>query len=291
MKKEAVITIFEEQKKCVAEYQLTSDLFAGKVFEDLGAAQELCRILLQDDDIILQSVRTQYVLRNLENHSVELDILAEDIAGNLIDIEIQMYREKAPFKRSRYYQSGIDMSILEKGKPYYMLPDVTIIYLTKEDFIGGKKGCYNIDRKSDGEEMTICLGNGLHEKYYNLEFPTDDIRVNELLHYFQHSEPFYETAYFPRIVERVSYYKTEKEGVAIMCEIADRIRREGREEGRMIGRMEGKIEDILELLEELGKIPQWMTARICQETDQEQLRKWHKCAAKASNIEEFLHNL
>ena len=32
--------------------------------------------------------------------------------------------------------------------------------------------------------MTICLGNGLHEKYYNLEFPTDDIRVNELLHYF-----------------------------------------------------------------------------------------------------------
>lgn len=120
---------------------------------------------------------------------------------------------------------------------------------------------------------------------------TVDIRVNELLHYFQHSEPFYETAYFPRIVERVSYYKTEKEGVAIMCEIADRIRREGREEGRIIGRMEGKIEDILELLEELGKIPQWMTARIRQETDQEQLRKWHKCAAKASNIEEFLHNL
>ena len=103
MKKETVIETFEEQKMSVAKYQLTSDLFAGKVFEDLEAAQELCRILMQNDRIILRSVRTQYVIQNLENHSVVLDIFAEEQQGNLIDIEIQMYREKAPFKRSRYY--------------------------------------------------------------------------------------------------------------------------------------------------------------------------------------------
>lgn len=28
--------------------KLTSELFAGKVFEDLSACQELCRILMQD---------------------------------------------------------------------------------------------------------------------------------------------------------------------------------------------------------------------------------------------------
>lgn len=283
LKKETVIETFEEQKMSVAKYQLTSDLFAGKVFEDLEAAQELCRILMQNDRIILRSVRTQYVIQNLENHSVVLDIFAEEQQGNLIDIEIQMYREKAPFKRSRYYQSSIDMSILEKGKPYHTLPDVTIIYLTKEDFIGERKGFYNIDRKSGGQEVTMCLENGFHEKYYNLEYPVDDMRINELLHYFQHSEPFYKTENFPRIVERVSYLKTKKEGVALMCEITDRIRREGREEGRIIG----KVEDILELLEELGKIPQWIAARIGQETDPEQLRKWHKCAAKASDMAEF----
>lgn len=287
MKEETVIETFEEQKMSVAKYQLTSDLFAGKVFEDLEAAQELCRILMQNDGIILRSVRTQYAIRNLENHSVVLDIFAEEQQGNLIDIEIQMYREKAPFKRSRYYQSSIDMSILEKGKPYHALPDVTIIYLTKEDFIGERKGFYNIDRKSGGQEVTMCLGNGFHEKYYNLEYPVDDMRINELLHYFQHSEPFYETENFPKIVERVSYLKTKREGVALMCEITDRIRREGREEGRIIGRIEGKVEDILELLDEMGKIPQWIAVRIGQETDPEQLRKWHKCAAKASDMAEF----
>ena len=282
---------YEEKRKRVSEYQLTSDLFAGKVFEDLKASQELCRILLQNDSIILRSVKTQYVIRNLGNHSVELDILAEDIQGNYINIEIQMYRETAPFKRTRYYQSGIDMSILEKGKPYQSMPDVTLIYLTKEDFIGDKRGCYNICRKPDGQDVTMCLENGLHEKYYNLEYPTDDMRVNELLRYFRHSDPLYKTRNFPRIVERVRFFKMKEEGVTIMCEIADRIRREGkeegREEGRILGRLEGKADDILELLEDFGQIPQRIVHRIRQETDMERLGKWHKCAARVSSIAEF----
>ena len=37
-----------------------------------------------------------------------------------------------------------------------------------------------------------------------------------------------------------------------MCEIADRIR----EEGKSVGRLESRIEDILELLEDLGQVPQ-----------------------------------
>ncbi len=292
---ETAIETFEEQKKRAAEYQLTSDLFAGKVFEDLGAAQELCRILLQNDRLVLRSVKSQYVIRNLEKHSIELDILAEDVCGNFINVEIQMYREKAPFKRSRYYRSGIDMSILEKGKPYYRLPDVTVIYLTKEDFIGDKRGCYTICRKLEGRDATMSLDNGLHEKYYNLEYPTGDMRVNELLKYFRNSEPDYKTENFPRIVERVRYFKLKKEGVAIMCEIADRIRNEGKEEGRIegqvIGRIEGKIEDILELLADLGNISQSIAGRIRQETDPEQLNRWLKCAAKSSSMAEFEENV
>ena len=35
---------YEEKRKRAAEYHLSSDLFVGKVFEDLNASQELCRI-------------------------------------------------------------------------------------------------------------------------------------------------------------------------------------------------------------------------------------------------------
>ncbi len=75
--------------------------------------------------------------------------------------------------------------------------------------------------------------------------------------------------------------------MTIMCEIADRIRREGREEGRSLGRLAIKIVDILELLEDFGQIPQRILLRIRQETDMELLGKWHKCAARASRIAEF----
>ena len=283
MENKSTIETYEDKKQRTAVFNLTSDLFAGKVFEDIGACQELCRILLQDEAIVLKSVKTQYVIRNLENHSVELDILAEEISGNLINVELQMYKEPAPFKRTRYYLSSIDMSILEKGTPYYNLPDVTAVYITKEDFIGGKRGHYDRNISADGQKMTALLDNGQYENYFNLEYPTDDEKINELLEYIKNSDPFYQTENFPRIVERVKYFKVQKEGVTIMCEIADRIRQEGKEAGII----QGKIEDILELLAELGNIPKQLIQRISKETNSEVLSKWHKYAAKASSFAEF----
>lgn len=279
MENKNTIETYEDQKQRTAVFHLTSDLFAGKVFEDIGACQELCRILLKDEHIILRNVKTQYVIRNLEKHSVELDILAEETSGNLINVELQMYQESAPLKRTRYYLSSIDMSILEKGRPYYELPDVTVIYITREDFIGGKRGHYERNRLADDQEITARLDNGQYENYFNLEYPTDDATINELLEYFKNSDPFYQTENFPRIVERVNYFKIQKEGVTIMCEIADRIRQEGL--------IEGKIESILELLEELGAIPKQLMRRIRQETNSEVLNRWVKCAAKASSFAEF----
>lgn len=159
-KKKTVIDTYEDKRKRISDFNLVSDLFAGKVFEDIEACQELCRILLQNDNIIIKKAKTQYIIKNLENHSVSLDIFVEDSIGSLINIEIQMYKEPAPLKRSRYYMSSIDTSILEKGIPYHQLPDVTMIYITKEDFIGGKLGYYNICRKSDEHNRDMCLDNG-----------------------------------------------------------------------------------------------------------------------------------
>ena len=196
MENKRTIETYEDQKQRTAVFNLTSDLFAGKVFEDIGACQELCRILLKDEHIALRNVKTQYVIRNLENHSVELDILAEEISGNLINVELQMYKEPAPFKRTRYYLSSIDMSILEKGRPYYELPDVTIVYISQEDFIGGKRGYYVKNRSEDDLEIPVCPDNGQYENYFNLEYPTDDVKINELLRYLKNSDPFFRRKIF-----------------------------------------------------------------------------------------------
>ena len=297
VKEKTVLEAYEGKRELVQEFNLISDLFAGKVFEDIDACRELCGILLRDRTIILQSVRTQYVIRNLETHSMELDILAERDNGDVIGVEIQMYGEDAPLKRTRYYLSGIDMSILEKGRDYAELPGVTMVYLTKEDFIGNGRGYYLIERSTDDgknpagtfrlEKEVVKVSNGIEERYYNLEHPTGDKQIDELLAYFTNSDPYYKTETFPRIVERVKYFKVHKEGVNIMCAIADRIR----EEGKSVGRLESRIEDILELLEEFGKVPKRITERINEQDSMEVLRRWHKSAARAASIAEFEANM
>lgn len=276
----AMMETYEQRRKRIQEFNLTSDLLAGKVFEDLAACQELCRILMQKPDLQLRDVKTQYVIRNLESHSVQLDILAEAVAGDLINVELQMYKEKMPLRRSRYYTACIDMSILNKGKEYTELPYVTILYITKGDFIGGKKGFYQVRKIAEGKTAAaIDVDNGVCEKYFNLKYTTGYEKINELLRYLKKSDPFYRTDEFPRIVERVNFYKVQRKGVNIMCEIADRIRQEGK--------IEGKIEDILELLAELGKTPVRIVQRVRQETDLKVLGRWLRCAASASSLSEF----
>ena len=49
MENKSTIETYEDQKQRTSVFNLTSDLFAGKVFEDVGTCQELCRILLKDE--------------------------------------------------------------------------------------------------------------------------------------------------------------------------------------------------------------------------------------------------
>ena len=93
------------------------------------------------------------------------------------------------------------------------------------------------------------------------------------------------------LAERVRHFKVHKKGVNVMCEIADRIRNEGREEGKSVGRLESKIEDILELLEEFGKVPQRIVDLIRAEDNLGVLSRWHKSAARATSITEFESNM
>ena len=53
------------------------------------------------------------------------------------------------------------------------------------------------------------------------------------------------------------------------------------------GKIEGKVEDILELLEDMGEVSETLKKRIMEQKDLEQLRIWHKLAARAQSIEEF----
>lgn len=53
------------------------------------------------------------------------------------------------------------------------------------------------------------------------------------------------------------------------------------------GKTEGKAECIIELLEEVGEVPDTLKSLIMRQTNLETLSQWHKLAAKAQSIEDF----
>ena len=57
------------------------------------------------------------------------------------------------------------------------------------------------------------------------------------------------------------------------------------------GVVTGKSQSVMELLEDLGTVPDEIKEKILSERNSEILSRWHKAAAKADSIEEFLRKM
>ena len=69
------------------------------------------------------------------------------------------------------------------------------------------------------------------------------------------------------------------------------VRKDEYEKGHQEGVIAGKAEDILELLEDIGTIPEEVRERIHNEKDIKVLNSWLKLAAKAESIDEFVSKM
>ncbi len=59
------------------------------------------------------------------------------------------------------------------------------------------------------------------------------------------------------------------------------------QETRRISKAEGKAEFILELLEDIGTVPEDVRTRILKEKNTNILSQWHRAAARAESAEQF----
>lgn len=232
---------YEERRERVSRFNLTSDIFFCKVMEDQAACEELVWILTKEK-MKVKEVKTQYSIRNIENHSVVLDVLAESEDGRMVNVEIHLQEDEDHVRRVRYYLGSIDVSFLEKGNPFEALPEIYLIYITEVDFIGKNQGIYRVERML--KDCGAALDNGVHEMYVNLQSEAAEQDQKELLRYLKATRREHETGAFPRLASRVRMLKEKREGVEIMCDVFGDIleleRKEAREEGLAEGKAEGK---------------------------------------------------
>ena len=70
-------------------------------------------------------------------------------------------------------------------------------------------------------------------------------------------------------------------------EMLDEEKAEGKAEGKVEGKVEGKAEDIIDLLSDLGIVPEKLRKKILEEKDLDVLRFYLKNAAAAKSIPEY----
>ena len=68
-----------------------------------------------------------------EYKGVRLDVYAKDENNTRYNVEMQVLKQPALGRRSRYYQSHMDMDLLVKGCEYAELPDSYVIFLCDFD--------------------------------------------------------------------------------------------------------------------------------------------------------------
>ena len=183
-------------RKTVDELTFTDDGMFQAVLREPEICAELIERLLH---ISVKTVKYPKLEKKIAPYyttkGVRLDVYLKD-DDKIIDIEIQSYPQEALGKRTRYYQSMIDIDSLMKGQDYTDLKDSYILFICKEDPFRDDDGktfglpCYsfrniceeNVDVKLNDKSIKVIYNASAYEK-------EADEKIRNLLHFISTNEP------------------------------------------------------------------------------------------------------
>lgn len=126
---------------------------------------------------------------------VRLDVYLKD-KDKVIDIELQSYTQRALGKRTRYYQSMIDMDSLMKGDDYPELKESYILFICKRDpFMDRNKKPFGLPRYTFrnvcSENNSVNLDDKSVKVVYNANAykKEKDQRIRALLQFVKTNKP------------------------------------------------------------------------------------------------------
>ena len=123
-----------------------------RVMENIDICKTLLNIVLHDKTGTITDIQLQKTVADAGSaKGVRFDVWAKDCNGAVYDVEMQAINKDDLAKRIRYYQSAIDVSVLDKNRPYEDLPDSFIIFFCTFDYIGKDLPVYSF--------KTICTEN------------------------------------------------------------------------------------------------------------------------------------
>jgi len=165
------------------ELNLTSRFLFDEVMEDPQAQQDMLSIIFGREIPVLQQNETEkeFRLSPLIRY-VRMDIFSVDEEENIYNTEMQDKKRNDLVKRSRYYQSLMDTSLLEPGIPNYNhLNQTYLIMIMTFDLFGYGKYRYTFAPRC--EEVPECtLEDGAVRIFLNTRGENREEVSEELIH-------------------------------------------------------------------------------------------------------------
>ena len=202
--------------------------------------QRFCKRLIEKLGIRVKSIAypeaEKTLSANIASKDIRLDLYVETDAETVLDIEMQTTGRKSEWlpKRTRYYQSMIDVNIVVKGDSYTELKTAFVIFICTFDPFGEGRRIYTF-RNRCVEREGLELGDGTTKMFLNTKGTVGEVDedIKKFLAYVDGYAPEDEfTNDIAQEVEKVKLHKeTRLEYMTLMMELKQQ-RREGQEEER-----------------------------------------------------------
>lgn len=232
--------------KLLSDLTLMDRFLFACAMEDPVILQTVLEIILNKDIHLMEQGQTEKELRTTPwLRSVRLDVISMDYEDNIYNAEVQKKNTGNLAKRSRFYQSLIDSSLLAPGEiDFNKMPAAYLIMIAPFDLFGKGKYCYTFQMKCR-EAEDLWLEDGATRIFLNTRGQNPEEvspALVELLQYFENTNDEAAarctSSQIRELHRRVSQIKSsEKIGVKYMQEWEERAyelqeaRAEGMERG------------------------------------------------------------
>ena len=191
--------------------------------------------------------REKSMVYHPEYKGVRLDVYAKDEKNTRYNIEMQVARKPALGRRSRYYQSQMDMEMLLAGHEYKELPNSYVIFICDFDPFG--KGKYRYTFQSKCKENTeVELEDGRCIVFLNTYGENEEEVPKELVSFLkfvkanlEESQEDFQDPFVKRLQESICWIKSNRE-MEERFMIFEEMMRDEREAGKLEGKLEGQME-------------------------------------------------
>ena len=249
----------EYHMKRIEDLTFTDDGMFQAVLHEPGICAELLERLLH-----VKVGRIEYpelektIAPFYSSKGVRLDVYLKD-SEKVIDVEMQSYPLDEPGKRTRYYNSMVDIDCLMKGHDYSELKDCYILFICKQDPFRDEQDrpyglpCYTFSNTCH-EDSSVNLNDKTLKVFYNASVyeKVKDERVRALLRFIYTNECGEDdfSSRLSRIVEKLKESENFRSDYLAMNlhdrDITKRARQEGIELGIKQGISQGVSQKAME---------------------------------------------